>query len=405
MNKQLLILLFGRIVMNFADSLYMIATIWFVKISTDSPFLIGLTSAVAMLPVTLQFLYGPIIDRVSKRKILYIAAIGQGILVGFITLLYFNNALWLPLLYVLMFLALTLSEVTYPTESALIERLSTRKDLTKVNSIFAFSYQSLDTIADAISGIIIVFVGLGMIYVSNSILLLCTGLLFLIYLKVPKSKKEVQPTTMKFLQQYKEDFKDGYSVVKKQKVLLSILFGVIGINLSATMGLAMLPVISSNSAEYGFWLTAMSIGTLIGALLASRLEKFPLNRIMPLASLLSGACWIISFATMDMFVIPYFLFGMSWIGVGIISIYVHTLIQVNLPEDYIGLGFAFLSSLLGSLSPLGYLIGGIFGELSSGLTILYISGLGYLVFTIYFLLHPKLNKLSNPINMNFENVS
>lgn len=401
MNKQLLILLTGRIITNIADSLYMIATIWYVKTATESAFLVGLTSAIAMLPVTLQFLYGPLIDRFSKRKILFFAEIGQGILVGIISVMYFTDALWLPLLFILMFFALALSEATYPTESALIERLADRKDLTKVNSIFAFSYQTLDIISDAISGILIVFVGLGIIYVSNSVLLIGTALLFLFYLKVPKTKKEAQPSGLKFLEQYKSDFIDGFNVVKKQKTLLGIMYGVIVINVLATMGLAMLPVISSNAAEFGFWLTAMSVGTLIGTLISSRVEHIPLNRILPITSLLSGVSWITAFALIDWFLVPFILFSLAWVGIGILGIYVQTLIQVNLPQDYLGIGFAFISSILGSLSPLGYFLGGIFGELSSGSVILMLSGVGYFGFTLYFWIHPKLNKLNNRLNTKF----
>jgi MFS family permease len=402
MNRQLMILLLGRIVTNFADSLYMIATVWYVKSMTDSALLVGLTSAIAILPVTIQFLYGPIIDRYSKRRILFIAEIGQGIIVGLISLLYFTDALWLPLLFVLMFFALSLSEATYPTESALIERLTSREKLTKVNSIFSFSYQALDIICDAVSGILITFIGLGYIYISNSFLLICTGLMFLIYLNIPKSKKECDSEKSSFFKQYKEDFINGFYVVKKQKVLLSILFGVIFINVIATMGLAMLPVISKTPAEYGFWLTALSIGTLTGTVLASKIYKLPLNWVFPFVSLLSGILWCLSVFINDHLLFPYILFGMSWVGVGILSIYVQTLIQVNLPSEYLGIGFAFLSSLLGSLSPIGYFLGGLIGEFTSGSLVLFLASLGYIIFAIYFLLHPKLRKLNNPLSVSFE---
>jgi MFS family permease len=402
MNKQLIILLIGRIITNFADSFYMIATIWYVKTVTNSPLLIGVTSAVAILPITIQFIYGPIIDRFPKRKILYAAMMGQGLLVSIMALLYLTNFLWLPVLYILMFLALSLSECTYPTESALIERLSTREELTKVNSIFSFSYHTLDIICDAISGILIIFIGLGTVYLANSVLLVGTGFIFLVYLKVPKTKKESTASTIGFLKQYKEDFLDGFNVVKNRKVLLSMMFGIIGVNVFATMGIAMLPVISSTSAEYGFWLTAMSIGTLTGTVLSSKVDKFPLNRIMPTISVTAGFFWLLSFLLIEVPLVPYIFFGIAWVSIGVLGIYVQTMIQVNLPEEYIGIGFAFISSLLGSLSPLGYFIGGLFGELLSGSVILLISGLGYLGFAAYFLLHPKLNKLTNRLNVSFE---
>ncbi|TCP29712.1 hypothetical protein EV207_1083 [Scopulibacillus darangshiensis] len=204
------------------------------------------------------------------------------------------------------------------------------------------------------------------------------------------------------MNQYKKDFIEGYHVVKKQTTLLTILFGVIGMNVFGSMGIAMLPVISTSPSEYGFWLTAMSVGTLSGTLLSGKVENIPLNRIMHMVSLFSGVCWILSFVTMESFLIPYILFGLSWMGIGILAIYAQTLIQVNLPGEYLGIGFAFLSSLLGSLTPIGYFLGGLLGDLSSGFLILLLSGTGYIGFAIYFMIHPKLSRLKNRLSVSFE---
>ncbi|MGX9807932.1 MFS transporter [Exiguobacterium acetylicum] len=401
MNKQLTTLLLGRILMNISDSFYMVAIVWFVKTTTNSPFLVGLTSTIAVLPVTIQFLYGPIIDRYSKKKILFFSGVGQAILVGFITLLYFNETLWIPLLFVMLFLALTLAEISYPTENTLIERLASKDQLTKVNSVFAFSYQTLDLIADALAGIVILFVGVGIVFAANSVVLLGIGFLFLLALKVPPSNKEQPISRQNFWKQYKHDFKEGFYVVQKQKKLLAIVYGIIGMNFLATMGLAVLPIISETSAEYGFWLAAISLGTMIGTLISSRLETFALNRVMPIAALLSGLFWISSFL-IDAGLLSIVLFGIAWIGIGVNSIYLYTLIQVNLPPDYLGTGFSFVSSLLGSLSPLGYFAGGVFGEWISSTTILLISGIGYFGFFCYFLLHPLLRALTVPVSTRFE---
>lgn len=402
MNKQLVILLIGRIITNFSDSFYMVATIWYVKTVTHSPFLIGMTSAIAILPVTLQFLYGPLIDRFSKRKILYLAILCQAILVLVISVLYYSHVLWLSVLLVLMFLSYLLSESTFPTESALIEVLSPRENLVKVNSIFSFSYQTLDIICNGLAGILVLFVGIGIIYVSNTVLLLLVGLMFLFLFHVPRSKKEEEKVKLSFLKQYKEDFVEGFFVVKKQRTLLSIVFGVVGMNLMACMGIAMLPVISKNSVEYGFWLTAMSVGTLIGTILANKVEKYPLNWVMPIASVVAGFFWVVSLFLDKHIIVAIILFGVAWIGIGILSIYIQTLIQVNLPDEVLGLGIAFITSILGSLSPIGYFVGGLLGGLTSGHIMLLISGLGYIGFSIYFWVHPNLNQLKNRLNTPFE---
>ncbi|MEK5389034.1 hypothetical protein NSQ59_01440 [Margalitia sp. FSL K6-0131] len=187
--------------------------------------------------------------------------------------------------------------------------------------------------------------------------------------------------------------------MNEQKTLLSILFGVIGINVLATMGLAMLPVISNTSVKYGFWLTSMSI---VGTILSSRLEKMPLNRVLPLTSLISGTSWLLAMVTVNQFIVPYIFFGLAWLGIGIMGIYIQTLIQVNLPEEYLGTGFAFLSSLLGSLSPIGFFLGGLLGQLTSSYLVLYLACLGYFGFAVYFWVHPKLSRLENELSSRFE---
>lgn len=53
MNKNILMLLFVRIVANFSDSLYYMATIWFIKEITGSNTWIGIASFITMLPVAL----------------------------------------------------------------------------------------------------------------------------------------------------------------------------------------------------------------------------------------------------------------------------------------------------------------------------------------------------------------
>jgi hypothetical protein len=100
--------------------------------------------------------------------------------------------------------------------------------------------------------------------------------------------------------------------------------------------------------------------------------------------------------------VPYLFFGLAWIGVGVLGIYIQTLIQVNLPEEYLGSGFAFLSSLLGSLSPLGFFLGGLLGQLTSSYFILFVASLGYIGFSIYFSLNPRLNKLENCLSSSFD---
>lgn len=131
-----------------------------------------------MLPVALQILYGPIIDRYSKKKLLIISMGIQATIFSILVFLYNLNQLQPALLLAFIFVATMAAHLSYPTESALVPFLVNKQQLGKVNSIFAFTYSSLDIICNAVSGIIIASIGIGMVYFLNS---LTYVILFFVY--------------------------------------------------------------------------------------------------------------------------------------------------------------------------------------------------------------------------------
>lgn len=189
MNKNILTLLFVRIVANFSDSLYYMATIWFVKETMSSNTWIGIASFVTLLPVALQIFYGPIIDKYSKKTLLLIAMGIQAVILTLIVLLYYVNQLHPPVLLWLIFIATLAADLGYPTESALIPSLVEKEQLGKVNSVFAFTYNSLDIICNAVSGLIIATIGIGMVYFFNSITYVILFFVLWILLKLPRLKQ------------------------------------------------------------------------------------------------------------------------------------------------------------------------------------------------------------------------
>lgn len=62
-NRDFLRLLFGRLVTNAGDSLYSIAAMWLVHDLTHSTVYTGIASSLLLLPLVLQFISGPIVDR------------------------------------------------------------------------------------------------------------------------------------------------------------------------------------------------------------------------------------------------------------------------------------------------------------------------------------------------------
>ncbi|SDW15158.1 hypothetical protein SAMN05444487_101397 [Marininema mesophilum] len=77
-DNNIKILLFCRILTNIVDSLYTIATIWYVKEVTNSPLYIGIAGFIITFPVLFQMFFGPLIDAFSKKNLLLMSAGIQG---------------------------------------------------------------------------------------------------------------------------------------------------------------------------------------------------------------------------------------------------------------------------------------------------------------------------------------
>ncbi|WP_280768027.1 MFS transporter [Salipaludibacillus daqingensis] len=295
MHTQLKLLLSGRIITNLADSLYLIAAVWYVSETTQSPFLIGVTGAISTLPAVLSFSQGPIIDRYEKRTILVTCMFIQAVSTGLMMLAYNTNTLSVPLLLLLLFFALMASEMSFTTGTTLIKRWAKQEELTKVNCYFSFTNQALDVIADGAAGFVVVAIGIGLLFGVNSVVLLSVGVVFLLFLRKTKASVNGNLSTGTFLQDYKVDFVAGYRVVRKQNTLLAIFVGIIFMNVSGSMGLAMIPAYAVSPQEYGLLLMATSVGALTGALIAPKAKHLPIRKLFPSTSLLIGIFWMTSF--------------------------------------------------------------------------------------------------------------
>ncbi|QKS70340.1 MFS transporter [Paenalkalicoccus suaedae] len=394
MHNQLKLLLGGRVSTNVIDSFYFIAAVWYVTVETNSPLLIGVTGAVQALPVVLSFILGPIIDRYQKRTILIVSIGVQSIAVLSIAGTYYASSLSVPFLLVMLFIAQLASVSMRITEQTMIRRWTIDEDLTKVNGYFAFSYQTVDIIGDALAGFAVALVGIGVIFSLSTVTLIGVGLLFAVWLK--HDHKKSKTTYASFLNTYRRDFLQGAKVVIGRRRLLAIFAGIVLMNVSGAMGLAVLPAIASGADQYGLWLLATSIGMLVGSLLAKRVADVPIRWLFSALGMFVGIAWIVAFSLPISF-LSFVLFGVAWVGIGMFGVYLPTLIQVNIPEEYIGVGFSFLTAFLGCLSPAAFVLGGVIGEWLHPLIVLQISGVGYILFSAYMWIHPSLRRLENRV--------
>lgn len=389
-NRNFLLLFLGRIFTNIGDSLYYVAAMWLVYKLSGNPFYSGLAGFLTLLPSALQFLTGPFVDRWPIKNTLVITQVLQCILILIIPITHYFDLLTVQLLLIIMPIVAFIEQFAYPAQSKALPLLLHKTQLLKGNSLFSFAYQGIDLICTTLSGILVALFGAITLYVIDSFTFAITALLFF-SLKMPK---QTETGTTLSTKQYFSDLKEGFSIVFRS-LMGVFLIGSVVANFSIGMTMAILPSFADSLGgvkSYGFFLAAISAGSLIGALFSSWVGKRNVGRASIISFATGAIFWFLST------VVPFqwlsiFLFGLAWVPIGATNILFATISQILIPNRYIGRINSVMRSMGTIAMPFGSLIGGYAANIFSSQLIFALASIGILFISLVWLLHPKLRAL------------
>lgn len=389
-NRNFLLLFLGRIFTNIGDSLYYVAAMWLVYKLSGNPFYSGLAGFLTLLPSALQFLTGPFVDRWSIKSTLVITQVLQCILILIIPITHYFDLLTVQLLLIIMPIVAFIEQFAYPAQSKALPLLLHKTQLLKGNSLFSFAYQGIDLICTTLSGILVALLGAITLYVVDSLTFAITALLFF-SLKMPK---QAETNTSLSTKQYFSDLKEDFSIVFRS-LMGVFLIGSVVANFSIGMMMAILPSFTDSLGGvklYGFFLAAISGGSLIGALFSSWVGKHNVGRVSIISFATSAFFWFLSTLVPFQW-LSIFLFGLAWIPIGATNILFATIGQIVIPNQYLGRINSVTRSIGTIAMPLGSLIGGYTANVFSSQLIFALASIGILFISLVWLLHPKLRAL------------
>ncbi|PEK85481.1 MFS transporter [Bacillus mycoides] len=397
-NRNFLLLFLGRIFTNIGDSLYYVAAMWLVYELSGNPFYSGLAGFLTLLPSALQFLTGPFVDRWSIKNTLVITQVLQCILILIIPITHYFDLLTVQLLLIIMPIVSFIEQFAYPAQSKALPLLLNKTQLLKGNSLFSFAYQGIDLICTTLSGILVALLGAITLYVIDSFTFAITALLF-ISLKIPKQTETnvdfpAESNKSFSVKQYFSELKEGFSIVFRS-LMRVFLIGSVVANFSIGMTMAILPSFADSLGGvklYGFFLAAISAGSLIGALFSSWVGKRNVGRVSIISFAAGAFFWFLST------IVPFqwlsiFLFGLAWIPIGAINVLFATISQMATPNQYLGRINSVMRSMGTIAMPFGSLIGGYTANVYSSQLIFALASIGILFISLVWLLHPKLRSL------------
>ena len=379
-NKNFSLLLFGRLITNFGDSIYSIATLTLIYTLTKSTFYSGITLFLISFTAILQIFISPIINKFNVKRFLIISQLLQAIILLVITYLIYVDKLQITTLIIFIVCISFINQIVYPIQLALLPKIVKQEDLIKANSLFSIAYQGSDAFFNSIGGFIITVFGTIYAFIINSITFFINSAIF-IFLSNDLSKN-----TNSIQENYFTKLSSGIKIWNTP-LLKPLLIGIIIINFSTSSLLTLLPEYSETSYFYGILLSASGLGILIRAFLSNKkiLKNIRLGTLYITFAFGIAVSWgllsILNNNSITNKIINFSLFLFGWILIGILNTYSQTMIQCIISKDKLDVAMSTMIGLSIAFSPLGALLAGVLSIKYSIKTIIIITSL--LIFSIF----------------------
>ncbi|MFQ9980786.1 MAG: MFS transporter [Finegoldia magna] len=403
-NKNFYVLLLGRLITNFGDSLYAIASTLLVYQMSGSTVYSGITLFLTSSTAIIQLLLSPILDKINMKKFLILSQLIQAILILIIPALYYLEKLNVYHIMIIMPIISLINQLVYPGQISLLPKILSEKELVKGNSLMTMAYQGSNAIFDTLAGFIISIFGFMTAFYADSVSFMLTGLLFCILSKnLSHYNQRKNRADGSVIKNHFKDLKDGLDLFKDSRIF-ALVIGVVFINFSATSISAVLPAFAKDEIFYSLMLAGMGAGVLLGSLFAGfpKLKNISLGKLYVYGMIIVALAWIsVSYFGTNIKV-AVVLYALGWFVAGIVNVYAQTMVQMIVPSDKIGSAMGAMVGISTFMAPLGALLGGYLGEyLSSPKAILIVSVI-ILVVSIYWALNKNIRKL--PAINNFHEV-
>lgn len=379
-DRNLRRLLAGRVVTNAGDSMFYIAAMWLVFELTGSELYTGIAGFLSLAPQGLQFIAGPLVDRVSPRPILVVTQVVQLAVVVTIPLAMISGQLSVWLLLVVMFVLSMLNQPGYLAESVTIPRLVAKEDLVSTNSLFAVAHQGVFALFNVVGGVLIVTFGTVALFWADAVTFGLAAVLFST-LRLPASRIPRTPTDGSMGRTVSlpngghlgagTSIRDGVAVVRGSIIAPLLLPPALAF-LAVGGTLAVLPAYATafgGAEAYGFLVASVGGGLLLGAVLASVVSNLQVGRVMVAGLAVSASAWTAALLV-DGLAATVGLLLFAFVPLGALSVLLISMVQAAVPENLLGRVLGIVVSITAAAMPIGSLVGGIVGAATTPTTVL-----------------------------------
>jgi MFS family permease len=360
-HRNFRLFLFGQTVSLTGTWMQSIAQGWLVLQLTNSPFSVGLVSALGSIGVLLFTLYaGVVADRTDKRRVVVITqsllmlqAFALAALVG-------TGKVTVESVMGLAALLGIVNAFDIPTRQSFLVEMVGKDDLMNAIALNSSVFNATRVFGPALAGVLIGTVGTFWCFVLNGVSYLAVigGLLAMrLTPHVPR------PTHLTAWQGFREVLR---YLVSDQRVstlvVLTGVFSVFGFPFLVLMPVVARDVLHAGAAGYGALIAAVGVGALLGALgLAMLSRRIPKGRTLIRGGTSFGILLAV-FAASRSFTLSLVVLALAGCAMILNNALTNTLLQTLVPDELRGRVMGFYSFVFVGLAPLGALQAGVVAE-------------------------------------------
>ena len=335
---------------------------WLILTLTNSPFYVGLTSALSSLGVLLFSLYaGVIADRTDKRRFIILMQVAFMLEAFAVSILVWTGVVQVWQVLLLATLLGIASAFDIPMRQSFVVEMVGKDDLMNAIALNSSLFNGARVIGPAIAGLLIGAVGIAWCYFLNglSYLAVIAGLLMM---RLPPRTKPAQTTSAW------AGFREVLTYLRNDRrlrvlMVLTAILSVFGFPYISMMPVFARDVLHRGAEGYGVLLSSIGIGAVIGALAialySARIRAR--GRLMLIGGTALGILLML-FAASRSLGLSMALLALAGCAMIVNNALTNTLLQTSAPDHLRGRIMGFYSFVFVGMAPFGAFLFGVVAE-------------------------------------------
>ncbi|MDN5344826.1 MAG: hypothetical protein PWQ18_938 [Clostridia bacterium] len=334
---------------------------WLVLQMTNSPFLLGVVSAVQFTPLlVLALVAGVIADRVPKRRLLIFTQTSLMLLALILGVLTLTGVVRYWMVLILAGLLGTVNTFDMPARQSFVVEMVGKEDLMNAIALNSSVFNAARIVGPALAGLVIGRLGMAASFLLNgaSFIAVIAGLLLI---RVPEQSQGYaqQPAAARV----GEKIVEGLQYIRRtpmvlHTIVLMALLSIFAMNFTVLIPVLARDTLGQQAEGYGLLMSASGVGALCGALILAVISRHgPRLRL-----LLGGATGLCLFqlllASTRSYTLALLFLGFTGWSMITFTASVNTTLQLNVPDNLRGRVMSVYSLVFGGVTPIGSLFSG-----------------------------------------------